>query len=350
MPSDDDQATPSLGDERARSALADERGATLALVALSLVWIVGMAALVVDVGDGWLSRQTLIAASDAAALAAAQDLVDQPFDDVGACATARSYVAENAPEATQVGCVVAPIGAEGGQVSVTISEDVDSRFIELDGEDLVVGSTSTVAWGPPDTIAALRPFALCYDGSADLQTLIDNPPPGPTAIEVLFTRDDPTDCGGQLGVGNFVTVDFEGGASITAIRTWMLQGYPGQVGFDPLTTAGCASPAVCFERPYASNLIRYEIQLLRAKGTAFLFPIFDYADADEVHLVGIVRARLLDYQLDGEPDTWSIDIEVEPGLVAGTCCGPPDRRAGTKVIAICGVDPGIYGTCEETAG
>ncbi len=130
----------------------------------------------------------------------------------------------------------------------------------------------------------------------------------------------------------------------------MLRGYPGQIGFDPLTAIGCASPAVCFDRPYASNLIRDEIQLLRATGTAFLFPIFDYADLDDVHLVGIVRARLLDYQLDGDPGTWSIDIAVEPGLVAGTCCGPAERRAGTKVIAICGVDPGAFGTCEETAG
>jgi len=350
MPSVDHDGGWPLADEAAEAAWGDERGATLALVALSLVWIVGMAAIVVDIGDGWLSRQTLIAASDAAALAAAQDLVAEPLDEVGACATARSYVSENAPEATQVGCVVAPIGTEGGQVSVTISEDFESRFIELDGDDPVVGSTSTVAWGPPDTITGLRPFALCYDGAADLQTLIDNPPPGPTEVEVPFTRDDPADCGGELGVGNFVTVDFEGGASITAIRTWMLRGYSGQVGFDPLTTIGCASPAVCFERPYASNVIRYEIQLLRARGTAFLFPVFDYADVDEVHLVGIVRARLVGYQLDGEPETWSIDIEVEPGLVAGTCCGPPDRRAGTKVIAICGVDPGVYGNCEETAG
>ncbi len=339
-----------LAGEATRGPWADERGATLALVALSLVWIVGMAAIVVDIGDGWLSRQTLIAASDAAALAAAQDLVADPFDETGACATARTYVSENAPEATQTGCVVSPIGAEGGQVSVTISEDLETRFVELDADDPVVGSTSTVAWGPPETIAGLRPFALCYDGSSDLQDLIDNPPPGPTQVQVSFNREDPADCGGQPGVGNFVTVDFEGGASITDIRTWMLRGYPGQIGFDPLTTTGCATPAVCFERPYASNVIRYEIQLLRAKGTAFLFPVFDYADVDDVHLVGIVRARLVDYQLGIDPDTWSIDIEVEPGLVAGTCCGPPDRRAGTKVIAICGVDPGAYGNCEETAG
>ncbi|MGI9613345.1 MAG: pilus assembly protein TadG-related protein, partial [Acidimicrobiales bacterium] len=62
---------------RARCQLArcgrDERGTTLALVALSLVWILGLAALVVDIGGGWVSRQRLIPATDAAALAAVQD-------------------------------------------------------------------------------------------------------------------------------------------------------------------------------------------------------------------------------------------------------------------------------------
>ena len=126
------------GEDDVVAALSDERGATLALVALSLVWMVGLAALVVDVGDGWLSRQTLISASDAAALAAAQDLVDRPWDDTGACATAKTYVADNAPDATQTGCVVAPIGANGGRVTVTISEEVESRFIDLDGDEPTV--------------------------------------------------------------------------------------------------------------------------------------------------------------------------------------------------------------------
>lgn len=341
MPSEDHALT---------AALSDERGATLALVAISLVWMIGLAALVVDVGDGWLSRQTLVSASDAAALAAAQDLVAEPWDDLGACATARTYVSTNAPGATQTGCVVAPIGADGGRVTVTLSEQMESRFIDLEGEDPVVGSTSTVAWGPPDTVGGLRPFALCYDGSAALQQLIDDPPAWPTTIVVSFTRDDPADCGGSPGVGNFATVSFESGASLTLVRNWMWEGYPGQIGFDPPTTAGCATPAICYERPYASTAIRPEIQLLRSQGTPFLFPIYDYADVDEAHLVGIVRARLKDYQLDGEPDTWWIEIKVEPGLVAGTCCGPPEWRTGTKVIAICGVDPESYGTCEETAG
>lgn len=340
-------ARPDLRRDTA-TLLADERGATLALVALSLVWMLGLAALVVDIGDGWLGRQTLISASDAAALAAAQDLVDQRWAD--ACTTAKAYVIENAPDATVGDCTVAPIGATGGRVTVTISEEVESRFIDLGGDNPTVGSTSTAVWGPPDTVAALRPFALCYDGSPELQPLIDAPPSVPTPIEIDFLRDDPTDCGGVVGVGNFATVDFEGGTSSTVIRSWMRDGYPGRIGFDPPTTTDCASPAVCYERPYASEAIAPEIQQLWSEGTPFLFPVYDYADADEVHLIGIVRARLLDYQLTGDPMSWSIEIEVTPGLVAGTCCGPPDLRSGTKVIAICGVDPGSYATCEEAVG
>lgn len=322
----------------------------MALVALSLVWMLALAALVVDIGDGWLGRQTLISASDAAALAAAQDLVNQRWDE--ACVTAEAYVADNAPGATYDDCSIAAIGADGGRVTVTVSQEVESRFIDLGGDNPNVGSTSSAVWGPPATVAALRPFALCYDGSSDLQPLIDDPPSAPTPITVLFPRDEVADCGGAVGVGvgNFATVDFEGGAGFPTIRDWMRDGYPGRIGFDPPTTTGCVSPAVCYERPFASTEIALEIQQLKSEGTPFLFPVYDYADADQVHLIGIVRARLLDYQLSGDLSSQWIEIEVAPGLVAGTCCGSPDFRSGSKVVAICGVDPGAYDTCEDVIG
>jgi hypothetical protein len=108
---------------------------------------------------------------------------------------------------------------------------------------------------------------------------------------------------------------------------------------------------VCYDRPYASSDIQWEIDSLRNAETYVSFPVFNYADTDHVHLVGVLRARFYKYQLDGPPQDWWIELKVEPGLVAGTCCGPPGLRTGTKTIAICGVDPGPYdGTCEPAGG
>ncbi|MEL6986040.1 MAG: pilus assembly protein TadG-related protein, partial [Actinomycetota bacterium] len=246
------------------SPLAGERGATLALVALSMVWIVGLAALVLDVSDGWLSRENLIVASDAAALAAAQDLVNAPWDEPGACVTARSYVLDNAPEAVMTNCDAEPLGTDGGWVTVTVTEDLDTTFAQVDGADPEVAGVSSAAWGPPSTVTTLRPFALCYDGSAQLQQLIDNPPFGPTWVRVNFTRDDPTDCGGTANGHNFATIDFESGSSVQDIRTWMRDGYPGQVGFDAASVADCSAGTVCYDRPYASDAIGPELGTLRS--------------------------------------------------------------------------------------
>ncbi|MEL6984900.1 MAG: hypothetical protein AAFO29_20895, partial [Actinomycetota bacterium] len=122
------------------------------------------------------------------------------------------------------------------------------------------------------------------------------------------------------------------------------------VGFDAASVADCSAGTVCYERPYASDAIGPELGTLRSSGEYILFPVYNYADFDRVHVIGMVRARLYDYQLSGDPSTWYIELKVDPGLVAGTCCGPGELRSGSKVVAICGVDPAASANCEATAG
>lgn len=326
---------------------SDERGASLLLVALSLVWIVGLASLVVDVGAGWLSRQTLIPATDAAALAAAQDLVDDSSNEQVACLTARTYVTANAPEAIMASCDVTTF-ANGGRVTVAASDDLETTFTDLNSDGIAIQSISTATWGPPLTVSALRPFALCYDGSSDLQQLIDNPPNLATSVTVDFLKDDPAACGGASSLGNFATVDFEGGTGTQEIRNWMRDGFPGQLSFDPTTIVDCLTPAVCHDRPYASGAIMPELLSLRSSGDRISMPIFNYADATEIHLIGMLRASIDDFHLDGPSSGWWMDLVVEPGLVTGTCCGPPALHGGNQVIAICGVDAEVYEACEPS--
>ena len=336
---------------RLRTIGSDERGASLALVALSLVWIVGLASLVVDIGAGWLSRQTLIAATDAAALAAAQDLVAQPWDEQGACNTAGTYLTSNAPSATLTECVVTSFGPDGGRVTIGAGEELEAVFTDLATEGVSVGSVSTATWGPPLTVSKLRPLALCYDGSFELRQLIDNPPTVPTFVSVDYSKDNVADCGGPSSLGNFATIDFESQTATYEIRDWMLNGYPGQIGFDPPTVSNCDGGATCYERPYVSNDIGLELQSLQSSGTYVALPVFNYADVDEVHLIGMVRARFLGFRLNSpDPDTWWIDLMVDPGLVTGTCCGPPDVLSANKVVAICGVDPDAYLACQPSVG
>jgi Flp pilus assembly protein TadG len=84
-----------------RSGSSDRRndeGATAVTVAVLIVVLIGLAALVVDLGSLYTERAKLSTAADAAALAAAQKLPDVAT----ARADAKSYAASNAPEGTVV--------------------------------------------------------------------------------------------------------------------------------------------------------------------------------------------------------------------------------------------------------
>ena len=70
-----------------------QRGQILAVVALALVALLGLAAFSVDVGYAYYAKRQLQSATDAAALAGAQDLPNA----VTAVATATSYAAANTP-------------------------------------------------------------------------------------------------------------------------------------------------------------------------------------------------------------------------------------------------------------
>jgi Flp pilus assembly protein TadG len=333
---------------RLRTIRSDERGASLALVTLSLTGILVLTSLVIDLGYARLIRQHLIPATDAAALAAAQELVDRPWDTGGACLAAGSYVAGNAPGATMTGCEVVSFGPDGGRITVTATEEsLDLAFANVgDGAGSVL-AVSTATWGPPLTVSGLRPLALCHDGSLGLQHLIDEPPDSPTLVDVEFLTDDPAACGGWPA-GNFVTVDFESGASLNDIRRWMRDGYPEQVSFDDPTVASCDGEATCYERPYALLDLIWQLTSLRDSRRYVAFPLFDYASVVQVHLVGVIRARLYSFDLGGTSENWSLQLKVEPGLIAGTCCGPAGVHSGNEVIAVCGVDPGAYQACEPS--
>lgn len=328
----------------------DERGASLALVAISLLWIVGLASLVLDLGNGWLDRQRLIPATDAAALAAAQDLIDNPWDTNGACASASAYVAGNLPTAVMTECTISSSAAGAGRVTVAAREQLDGVLSDF-VDNRSVASTSTVTWGSPITVSGLRPLSLCYDGSAALREVIDNPPSGPTWVVIPYPKDDPEACGGAQSLGNYATIDFEGGTPMSEIRDWTVNGYPGQVSFGSPTDTGCIDVPGCYDRPYASNDIKPELYTLKHRQDYVPWPVFDYSDDGQVHVIGIVRARLYAFDLNGPTDGWTIELKVDPGLVSGTCCGPATTAmAGSKAMVICGVDPESYAACPAGSG
>ncbi len=326
----------------------DEQGATLALVAMLLLAMLGLVALVVDLGRMRLVRQGLVPAADAAALAAAQDLADRPWDHSGACATAGAYVMANAPVSEVVDCTVAPSGL-GGSVTVAASQDLSTSFVtEPNGVEATVAS-STAIWGAPSSVDGLRPIGFCYDGSSFLQDLIDHPRSWITYIEVPFTPESSTACGGWALGGNFTSLDFESGSDLGLVSQWTTSGYPEGVAFGALGASDCDDDEDCLDRSFPLPDLAAAMASLVASADYVTFPIFDHGDSEQVHVVGLLRARLYDVHLEGPPQYWRLDLKVRPGLVTGTCCGSPGLSAGSRVVAICGVDGTVGAVCQEGA-
>ena len=152
----------------------DERGSVLVLVALLIPLIIGSAALVIDVGFWYLTQARLQAAADAAALAGAQDLPNNPS---GAQAHALSLASQNVSGATVT--PVTPYNGSSNEIKVTVSEPGSLWFGSVIGVSAPTITASAVAENTPGTggfiyagSTACNAIGIVNSGSLDVSTTI----------------------------------------------------------------------------------------------------------------------------------------------------------------------------------
>ncbi|MGI6037026.1 MAG: pilus assembly protein TadG-related protein [Limnochordia bacterium] len=132
----------------------EEEGSVLVIVSVAMVAILGLAALVIDVGVLYLHRLNLVNAADAAALAGVTFLPNRP---VYAQTTAVDYANYNSqPEEVQV-----EIGDNSRSLTVRLAREVDFYLARLLGRDnmRIQASAKARAW----TLTGARgvaPFAV----------------------------------------------------------------------------------------------------------------------------------------------------------------------------------------------
>jgi Flp pilus assembly protein TadG len=123
-----------------RRARCEERGAVLIIVAVSLVALLGMAALSIDIGSFYLAQRKAQSAADAGALAGAGVLTS---GTTAANASATSYATTNYPGSSAV--VTEPTGTS---VKVTVSAVTPSFFghlLGLTSENVSASATAAQA-------------------------------------------------------------------------------------------------------------------------------------------------------------------------------------------------------------
>lgn len=336
-----------------RQTASNERGVSLALVALAMTVTMGMASLALDLGQGYWTRRALISATDAAALAAAQDYAKSGNGCAGPAAT---YLTQNEPSATLVSCVTGAVDSNTNRVTITATEPVTTSFGKVVGfGNYSVQSVTTAEWGPPSGVTGLRPMAVCSSSNPAIRNLLNSTANVDTVVTVTYNNQGNA-CGAVSG--NWGVLDFGQSPSTPYTNGLITSGYQGTVPLENHAIASCQNGAEVHCQsgsPGAlANANSAALDTLISRGTWFAVPIYNFAEGNGnnrawFHIIGALRAQLVSYRVNGNQASRSLTFRFHPGLLAGTCCGAVNN-GGNKAIAICGVDPNAFAGCRPGDG
>ncbi len=270
-------------------SIRGERGQALVIFALALVALLGMAALVLDVGSWFRAQRRLQAVADAAVLAGAQAL---PYDAGTANALALDYANKNGgPTPT----VTFP---SSDTIDVSVEEQAAGFFAKIFGlpfDSVTVGAHALAqaryvsqAFGVvPIVVTNMQPM-LTGCGGACLGSSY------PTTLKV---NDDDTLGGGQMGL---IDVRPDGDGSVTAeqIADWVTYGLDGLL--EPNRYYYAAGSC-----KFSNQNFHEALDAKIASQEPLLFPVYDPTRSDtstnppRYWIVGFAAFVLIDYRLTG---------------------------------------------------
>lgn len=306
-----------------------ERGAVLVIVCVTMVAFIGATAFAVDLGSAWESQRRLHTATDAAALATAQEYAG---GNDGCNSTDDTYVTNNDDAASVTECQRVGTTA-GGYVTVSAERPVDFHFAGVFGIDSTdVSSSTTAAYGSPLAVTGLRPIAICDKYPALLDWL--DPPNGPTGpsepIRIPFTKDD---LGCETAPGNWEWLDLDGGGGGASQLSDDLR-----FGSEESVTI----PGLIEPKTGRVSSVGDDLQYLVNNEIEFPIPLFDLKTGNgnnaRYHAVGVVTVKLTAFNSGGRQDDDFFEFIFTPKIIEGTCCGGGGLDTGTKVVNICAVD------------
>lgn len=325
-----------------------ERGATLVFVAIALVVLCGAAALTIDIGNGWVTRRNLVTATDAAALAAAQEYAG---GGDGCASTATSYVLNNNPSATGITCT--PGGSPAtGWVTVYAEDNVSTWFAAVLGRgDYTSNSASTARWGSASTVTGLRPLALCA-AAFGVEDWIAKPSQTITrTIDYSKTGQAASCDSGQNGVGgNWGMMDFNGvSGGNNDSKDWILSGYDGVVQAGSPNGTCNDEPWACYQPEPGNALPGVKKELNQILGQEIVLPIINWVvDSNgqnaQFHIMGFANVIINSYKFN---NNGYIQVTFLPGLIEGDCCSSSGGPTNVKVIGQCAVDNRNVGACSS---
>ena len=232
----------------------------LVLVTVGMVALLGFAGLSVDLGSWYHQQRSEQATADAAALAGAQDLPDDPSS---AAANAMQYANANGAGLSPSDIVISSDRAPNDTISVRVGKEAPAVFTKLFGIAAVTlhanaaarsDGVSSAEYVAPVAVSSKHPMLGC------------TPPPcaGATQLDMVDLKAK----GGPNAAGNFSLLDLRinGGGSVgdSTLADWLTNGYDAYMPLGVYTGV----PGAKF------NSSQFQAALAGRVGQEVLFPVY----------------------------------------------------------------------------
>ncbi len=302
----------------------DERGQAIVLMTLSLVVIMGMAALVLDVGNWYHTKRRLQGTADAAALAGAQLL---PNDPSGAQSQALTYADKNGGDVAGGNITVSSTVLPNDTISVRARRTdpgIFSGILGIASADIDARAKARV--GPPTRARYVAPMVVDCEHPLIHNCNGDSTPD----FLVNTTMDyDPMGAPGAYGMLN-LGGDQNPGSSEEA--QWILHGFDKYLGLGDYRS----DPGAKFS---SSNI---QDALHDRMGTVLLFPVYRVLDGTGQNavyeIIGWIGFHLTAYEVHGNNAVLHgyFTEFIAQGILASTGGGEsgPSSSFGVKSIQL----------------
>ena len=265
----------------------EERGQVLVLFAVVLVGLLGMAAMVLDVGVWYQKKRQLQATADAAALAGAQGLPSSPTT---AIQLALQYGGENGGGVSAGGVSISSGLSADDTIGVQAQTTAPGIFSKILGIDSVnIGADAVARIALPAQAEYVAPMVV-----SDKHPLLA----GPGCP--CFGRETSLDYGSMGAPGAFGMLNLDGGSGTVGASSegaWILTGYDKYL---PLGYYN-SDPGAKFSSANIQDALTARI------GTVLLFPVFDTLTGSgqnaQYLIVGWVGFHLDSYTVHGNTAT-----------------------------------------------
>jgi Flp pilus assembly protein TadG len=300
-----------------------EEGQAVVLTVFALVAMLGMCALVLDVGSWFRTHRRLQATADAAALAGAQDL---PADPSGAQSLALSYANQNGGDVLSADIVVSSTYNANDTISVKAAKNESGNFSKVLG----INSASLVATAKarvdsPSQAKFVAPMVVNCN-----HVLIQNCNGNHVPIFNVPTllNYDPLGAPGAFGMLNLGGVQNPGSSEEAS---WILQGFNQYLGLGNYRS----DPGAKFSSQNIQSALDARI------GTVLLFPVYRTLSGTGQNavyeIIGWIGFHLTSYVVAGNNAvlTGYFTEYIAQGILAQGGSGSPSTF-GVKSIQLIG--------------